>query len=203
MSFDMLPVALKLGSSALQAHGSLAEGKAAASMQQAQAQAESDVLRGNAAQVRNASARREEMVRRQGRAAIGRQTAAMAQAGIADAGTGVDVLAQSLTDAETDAMNVGREGLSKSDALLSDARDTLLVGQNQAIAAKKSGKLGAVALLSQGAADAYGIYRKLNPRTTTETEEEKEKAKVKEPKIRPLRQLEEYNPQVVSYWGKR
>lgn len=163
---DIAPQLFNLGSTGLKAYSSIQEGNEAARVARENSQAAANAQMYNAAQVRRETARREELTRRQGRSAIGKQTAAMAEAGILGSGTAVGVLDQSAIEAELDALNVRYEGETKNNALMFDARNTLLQGRNQAYAAKKSGLYGAAGLLAQGAANAYGLWQKTDNDTT-------------------------------------
>ena len=151
-------LAMQMGSTALKAYGSLQQGNEAARVARQNAEAVAGTQLANAGQVRREASRREELVRRQGRAAIGKQTAAMAQSGILGTGTGVGVMQQSMVDAELDALNTRYEGISRSNAMMTDAANTMIQGRNAAAAAKAQGRMGAIGALMSGAASAYGIY---------------------------------------------
>lgn len=156
---SLLPMALNTG---VNIYGRIQGGENSASAARANALAQARASLANAAQIRNETARREEQARRQGRAAVGRKTAAMAQAGVLDAGTSVGVLDQSRVDAELDALNTRYQGLSRSDALMTDAQNAIIQGKNAAAAAKARGLAGAVGLLSNSlaTAGAYGLLGK-------------------------------------------
>lgn len=93
-----LPMIINTG---LKMYSNMQEGNNAAYAAKAQAQAQARASLANAAQIRNEATRREEQLRRQGRAAVGKKTAAMAQAGVLDTGTSVGVLDQNRVDAES------------------------------------------------------------------------------------------------------
>lgn len=154
-----LPMILNTG---LKMYGNMQEGNNAAHAAKVQAQAQARASLANAAQIRNEAARREEQLRRQGRAAVGKKTAAMAQAGVLDTGTSVGVLDQNRVDAELEALNARYQGMSKSDALMIDARNAMLQGQNEAASAKAKGLASAIGILSSSASsNAYGLVGKI------------------------------------------
>ena len=150
----VLPMIVNTG---LKMYSNMQEGDNAAYAAKAQAQAQARASLENAAQIRNEAARREEQLRRQGRAAVGKKTAAMAQAGVLDAGTSVGVLDQNRVDAELEALNARYQGMSRSDALMTDARNAMLQGKNAAASAKAKSLASAIGMLSNSAAGAYGL----------------------------------------------
>lgn len=153
---SLLPMVLNTG---VNIYSRVQGGDADARAAQANAKAQAGASLANAARIRSETARREEQLRRQGRAAVGKKTAAMAQAGVLDAGTSVGVLDQSRLDAEMDALNARYQGLSRSDALMTDAQNAIIQGKNAAAAAKTKSLAGAVGLLSNSlaSAGAYGL----------------------------------------------
>ena len=90
---------------------------------------------------------------------MGKKTAAMAQAGALDTGSGAGLLDQNRLDAEMEALNARFQGLSRSDAVMADARNASIQGQNAAAAARAGGLAGAAGILgdSLAAAAAYGL----------------------------------------------
>ena len=153
---SLLPMVLNAG---VKMYSGLQGGEAAADAARTDAQARARAGLAEAAQVRSETARREEQTRRQGRAALGKKIAAMAQAGVLDAGTSVGVLDQSRLDAEMDALNTRYQGLSRSDALMTGAQNALIQGKNAAKAARAKSLAGAVGILGNGLASAaaYGL----------------------------------------------
>ncbi len=155
----VLPMIVNTG---LKMYSNMQEGNNAAHAAKAQAQAQAQASLANAAQVRNEATRREEQLRRQGRAEVGKKTAAMAQAGVLDTGTSVGVLDQNRVDAELEALNARYQGMSRSDALMTDARNAMLQGKNEAAAARAKSLTSAIGILSNSAAKgAYGLVDKI------------------------------------------
>ena len=150
-----LPMIINTG---LKMYSNMQEGDNAAYAAKAQAQAQARASLANAAQVRNEATRREEQLRRQGRAAVGKKTAAMAQAGVLDTGTSVGVLDQNRVDAELEALNARYQGMSRSDALMTNAQNAMLQGKNEAATARAKSLTSAIGILSNSAASgAYGL----------------------------------------------
>lgn len=86
-----------------------------------QARMNARLLRENARTELSAAARDEEAHRRAARAAIGRQAAAQAEAGIGTTGTGGLLLEQSSVLAELDALNIRYGGELRSKGLLAES----------------------------------------------------------------------------------
>lgn len=86
-----------------------------------QARMNARLLRENARTELSAAARDEEAQRRAARAAIGRQAAAQAEAGIGTSGTGGLLLEQSAVLAELDALNIRYGGELRSKGLLAES----------------------------------------------------------------------------------
>lgn len=158
MSTEAITGFARAGTSMLHAFSAVAAGNAAAGTEKANAEAQAGVMEANAAATRREAAAKEAMVRRQGRAVIGKQRAAMAQAGIAGAGTALNVEEQSLIDAELDALTVRYNGMNQAESLLHAARNTRAAGRNRAAALRGQARLGAAGYLAGSAAALYGVY---------------------------------------------
>ena len=147
------------GSNLIGAGASYYQGKQNASAIQSNAQAQANALAYNAREVQRETNSKELLQRRQARAALSRQSAAQAQAGVAGAGTALNVMDQSLIDAEYDALTIRASGANKADAIRYNAQNTLAAGANKAAQARASGILGAASYLGKSSAHMYGIYR--------------------------------------------
>jgi hypothetical protein len=155
---------MTVASSAMSAIGAIQQGEAA----QAQAQAEANAARRNAlikemqAGVERQQANiREEQQRRQARGLLGRQRAAVAQAGIGFGGSALDVMEDSANKAELDSLTIRYEGDLRSRGLLADAESdryaaevAIVKGKN----AKKAAYISAGASILSGAAAGYGGF---------------------------------------------
>lgn len=149
---------LMIASTAMQAIGSIQQGKAA----QAEAEYNAKLSEHNAkvmqiqAQVEGQqTARREEAQRRQAREVMGRQAAGLAQAGVGFSGSALDITEESAQAAELDALNIRYGGQLKAQGLLADAEMQRAQAAGQRFAganAKRAGYIGAgSAILSGGA----------------------------------------------------
>jgi hypothetical protein len=147
------PITLALigvvGSTAMNAIGSIAQGNAA----NAAAQANANALTQQAEAESRAANAREEAQRRQNRQFLGAQRAALAQAGIGLNGSAYDVARQSAINAELDALNIRYEGQLAAKGL----RDQATIQRFEGRQAKTAGYLGAGAALLQGTANYAGI----------------------------------------------
>ena len=145
--------AIKLGSSAIGALGSIFEGRENADA----AEAAAAIARQNA----RLSIRKGEydaaMIRRTGDKFLGTQRAAIAESGLGSGGTNAALAAESIGNIEADVTNARREAALKaagygaeSDALIAKAGNSRFAGNIN----------GASSLLT-GASDFYADYRKL------------------------------------------
>jgi hypothetical protein len=156
------PVTIMLvASSAMQAVGAVQQGKMAAAQGKAQMEAANYNARMKeieAGITREQSNAREEQQRRQARQLLGRQRAAVAQAGIGWGGSALDIMEESATLAELDALTIRYEGDLKARGLLAEAEFDKYSGQvamAQGKAAKTASYISAAASLLSGAAGAY------------------------------------------------
>lgn len=172
MSVEAISGFMQAGGSMFQAYGSIQDGKNQARVIKQNAQAQADAAAFNASQVQKETASNENMLRRQNRAAIAQQSAAQAQSGVAGAGTALNVMDQSLIDAELDSMMLRYNGQSQADAIRYGAQNTLAAGHNQAAAAKSAGLMGASGHLASAAASLYGVYRNQGSTTDPATRED-------------------------------
>lgn len=164
---------MTVASSAMQAIGAIQQGQAA----EAQAQAQANANRRNAlikemqAGIERQQANiREEQQRRQARGLLGRQRAAVAQAGIGFGGSALDVMEDSANKAELDALTIRYEGDLRSRGLLADAESeryeaevALVAGKN----AKKAAYISAGAAVLSGAAAGYKAFSATSTTSTS------------------------------------
>jgi hypothetical protein len=158
---DPVSASLMIAASAMQAVGAIQQGK----MAQAQGQAQQNAANYNARMkeieagiTREQTNAREEQQRRQARQVMGRQRAAVAQAGIGWGGSALDIMEESATFAELDALTIRYEGDLKAKGLLAEAeydRYSGAVAAAMGKAAKKASYVSAAASLLSGAAGAY------------------------------------------------
>lgn len=155
---------MTVASSAMSAMGAIQQGQAA----EAEAQARANALRRDAlikqmqAGVERQQANlREEQQRRQSRGLLGKQRAAVAQAGVGFGGSALDVMEDSANKAELDALTIRYEGDIRSRGLLADAEGdryaaevAIVKGKN----AKKAAYISAGASILSGAAAGYGGF---------------------------------------------
>ncbi len=161
---DPVSASLMIAASAMQAVGAIQQGK----MAEAQGRAQMNAANYNARMkeieagiTREQSNAREEQQRRQARQLLGRQRAAVAQAGIGWGGSALDIMEQSATLAELDALTIRYEGDLKARGLLAEAEFDKYAGQvamASGKAAKKASYISAAASLLQGAAAGYGAF---------------------------------------------
>jgi hypothetical protein len=103
---------------------------------------------------------REEQIRREGRTALGKIRAGLAQSGAGyGTGTALDVERESMINAELDALNIRYEGELRSKALLQEAglyeisaAENIEAGQQ----ARKAGYIGAAGKVLSGLGYMYG-----------------------------------------------
>lgn len=122
-----------------------ANAQAGAAFQQAK------LSRMNAENVARQANAREELQRKQARIAIGNQLAASAQSGLQLNGSNADLLEESLTNAELDALNIRYEGQVNSTGLLNQANMQDFEAANyrsQAKQARRAGIMSAAATLT-------------------------------------------------------
>lgn len=148
--------ALIIASTAMQAIGAIQEGNAnAASLRASQnaANYNAQVSEFNAANQRAVANQQEEAQRRQARQVLGAQRAAVSQAGIGTSGSAADVMQQSATDAELDALSLRYEGDLRARGMLAEADlqryDAQVAGMN-AKAAQRAGYMNAVGSILGG-----------------------------------------------------
>lgn len=156
------PVTIMLvASSAMQAVGAIQQGKMAAAQGEAQMNAANYNARMKeieAGITREQANAREEQQRRQARQVLGKQRAAVAQAGIGFGGSALDIMEQSATFAELDALTIRYEGDLKAKGLLAEAEYDKYSGQvamAMGKAQKKAAYVSAAASMLSGAAGAY------------------------------------------------
>lgn len=151
-----------IAGSILGAYGSYASGRSNAAQYQMQAQAmdyNAAVARYMGEQALKASGAEQLALRRGQRQVLGTQRAAIAQAGIGTGGSAADVVAQSTTLAELDAMNLAYEGAARFRAALTQADLDEAAGVSYrygAKAAKATGNIGAARSLLSGASAIWG-----------------------------------------------
>jgi hypothetical protein len=126
------------------------------------------VLTQNAANERAAANQREEAQRREARMILGSQRAAFAQAGTGLGGSAADVMEQSSTDAELDALTLRYEGDMRARGMMAQAEGERFQGRvagYNAKQAKTAGYMDAVGSILGGAGNymdrqATAKYRK-------------------------------------------
>lgn len=155
----MDPISIMVAATAVKAVGAMADAHAQAGALDAQAAGASynaAVSRQQADQALQVSAAQQMQQRRAARQALGRQRAAGAQAGVGLGGTTADLLEQSETLAELDALNIAYEGSLRArgyatQAELDDFHARVYRGQAKTV--RKSGTLRAFGAVLGGAAD--------------------------------------------------
>ena len=113
----MLAAGIAAVGSFMQATQQAGEMRQAAQIQEYQAQ----VSRNAAQQASQQASAEEERVRREARQVMGEQRAGIAQSGTAFSGSNLDIMRQSATMAELDALNVRYEGAVRRTSLLNEA----------------------------------------------------------------------------------
>jgi len=152
----------KIAGSILGAYGSYASGKADSTNFLMKANAEeynAEVARYMGEQALKAAAAQQLSLRRGQRQFLGTQRAAIAQAGIGTGGSASDVVAQSTSLAELDAMNLAYEGAARFKAALTQAdldEAEAVSYRYGSTAAKAAGRIGAGRSLLSGASAIWG-----------------------------------------------
>lgn len=161
---DPISGSLIIAASAMQAVGALQQGKMAEAQGRAQQQASQynarmkQIEAGIVSQQANA---REEQQRRSARDVLGKQRAAVAQAGIGWGGSALDIMEDSAAKAELDALTIRYEGDLKAKGLLAEAEFDKYAGDVAMAtgkAAKKASYVSAAASILSGSAQAYKGY---------------------------------------------
>ncbi len=127
---------------------------AAYKSQQQAADYNAAILTQNAASERAAANQREEAQRREARQILGSQRASFAQAGTGLSGSAADVMAESATNAELDALTLRYEGDMRARGLLAEAEGEKFQGRvagANAKQAKTAGYMNAVGSILGGA----------------------------------------------------
>lgn len=152
----------QIAGAVLGAYGQIATGESNATQYRMQANAadyNAAVARYMGREALKASASEQLALRRTQRKFLGTQRASIAQAGIGTGGSAADVVAQSTSLAELDAMNLAYEGAARFRAALTQAdldeanAVTLRYG---ARSAKSAARIGATRSLLSGAASIWG-----------------------------------------------
>lgn len=112
-------------------------------------------------------ARNEEQQRRGYRDFAGREAAASGEGGLAFTGSLMDIVRQSETRANLDALKLRYEGVSKGSSLMDQSRQALARSKLAKAMAKRESSLGLVRLIDPAigdglriASDAYGVRKK-------------------------------------------
>lgn len=145
-----IPIAMAAGAPMLQAYGQYMQAGAEADAMRAQARG----LEGNASINDLQTNSAENLQRRRAGAVLGEQRAAIAQSGFGSGGTMGDIVRQSVTSSELDALAIRYEGRIRSDEMRGQA-EQLRFGAKQT---KKAAGLGLATSLLTGAAGGYGAY---------------------------------------------
>ncbi len=154
--------ALIIASTAMQAVGAIQQANAASASYKSQQQAadyNATVLEQNAGVERSQANAREEAQRREARRILGSQRAAFSQAGTGLSGSAADVMAQSATDAELDALTLRYEGDMRSRGMMAQAEGERYHGRvasANASSAKTAGYLSAAGSILSGAGNYAG-----------------------------------------------
>lgn len=130
-----------------------------AKAQQAAANYNAQILEQNAATERQQANLREETQRRQARQVLGAQAASLAQAGIGlGGGSAADLMEQSATNAELDALSIRYEGDMRARGLLASAEQERYQGRVAGYNARQASISGGLGVASSvlGAASSYG-----------------------------------------------
>lgn len=145
--------AIKLGSSAIGALGSIFEGRENADA----AEAAAAIARQNA----RLSIRKGEydaaMIRRTGDKFLGSQRAAIAESGLGSGGTNAALAAESIGNIEADVMNTRRDAALKAAGYNAESNALQQQASNQRFA----GVVGGASSLLSGASDFYATSRRL------------------------------------------
>lgn len=155
---------LAIAGGGLTALGQISDMNAEVGMQQAQSRAEAQnarVLDARAQTVGQETARNEEQLRRQNRDLAGSNAAAIAESGIANGGSVLDVVRDSETRAELDALKLRYQGATESKNLrfqAGEARMRSQLARDMAKRARIGGLLSVAAtgLMTAGAVGKFG-----------------------------------------------
>ena len=140
--------ALMIAGAAVQAIGAIQQGNAA----KAAADYNASMLERNAEIERSQANQREEAKRREARGLLGKQAAAFAQSGGGLDGSAADVMKQSATYAELDALTLRYEGDMRARGFENEARMERFAGKQ----ARKAGYFKAAGSILSGAGAYYG-----------------------------------------------
>jgi len=141
--------ALIAGTTGLQAWGNIQQGKDAQKAHDFNAA----MLRQGAEVENQQGGAREEAQRRKAREVLGSQAAAFAQAGTGTGGSSADIMKQSATNAELDAMMISYESGLKATGMKNQAESEIYAGK----VAKRAGYFGAVNSVLGGASNYVGM----------------------------------------------
>lgn len=145
-----VPVAMAVGAPILQGIGGYMQGSDQADQMRAQARGLDANARANDIQTQE----QENLQRRRAGVVLGEQRAAIAQSGFGAGGTMGDIMRQSGTESELDALAIRFEGGLRSSEMRGQAQQ-LRYGAKQA---KRSAGFGLATSLLNGAAGGYGTY---------------------------------------------
>jgi hypothetical protein len=140
---------LLAGGTGLVAYGNIVQGQA----QQKGHDYNATMLRQNAAIEEQQGGAREEAQRRKAREVLGSQAAAFAQAGTGVGGSAADIMKQSATNAELDALMIRYESGLKATGLKNEAQAETYAGK----VAKQAGKYGAIGSILGGGSTYLGL----------------------------------------------
>lgn len=155
-SFALAPTLMTAGTAAAAIGGIQAGNAAAASARAGQnaANYNAQMMEYNAANQRAVAAQQEDAQRRQARQILGAQRAAVSQSGIGLMGSAADIMQQSATDAELDALSLRYEGDLRARGMLAEAEQSRYQGQisgMNARAEQTGGYMNAVGSILGGA----------------------------------------------------
>lgn len=137
--------AVLIAGTAMQAIGAIQQGNAQAASyksQEAASNYNATVMDQNAGIERSQANQREEAQRREARMILGSQRAALSQAGIGSGGSAADVMQQSATNAELDALTLRYEGDMRSRGLMIGAEQERYQGRVAGMNSKAAVKQG-------------------------------------------------------------
>lgn len=142
-------IPLLMGGSALSAYGNLQQGKA----NQKAHNYNATMLQQQASVEEQQGGAREEAQRRQARKVLGSQAAATAQSGTGTGGSAADIMQQSATNAELDALMIRYESGLKASGLKNQAAGEKYAGK----VARQAGYYGAIGSVLNGASTYVGM----------------------------------------------
>lgn len=160
-----LPLIATVASTAFQFIGALQQGNAASNSAKSQQYADeynAKVNDNKARAVNQQWSAREDVLRKQRRIALGENRAAIAQSGLTDTGSVLDMFDQSAIDSEFDILNSRYEGQTQARGFNEAAtldRYSAKVAKQNASSARTSGFINAGSALLSGAATGYGQYK--------------------------------------------